>query len=132
MEYLVGFAALLVVAIFLAVTGWGLSILKARFSLDPGGQLMQSMEVWEDHAASWIITRAVAAGEDLTIPETRWKWINQGAEWVVKRTPMLMDFLGYDRQDVADDLESLVLSFLQNKVYDPTPEGVEASDGTNS
>lgn len=122
MEYLVGFGALLLAALFLAISAWGISILKARFDLDPDGQLLQSFELWEEHAANWIISQATAAGEDLTIPETRWEWINQSAEWLISKTPMLMDFLGYAKEDVASDLETLVLTFLRHKVYDPNAD----------
>lgn len=122
MEYLVGFVALLFGAGILAVSGWGISILKARFALDPGGKLLKSLEVWEEHAAEWIIAKAIDAGKDLKIPETRWELVNEATEWVVTRTPMLMDFLGYDRKDVANDLETMILNFLQSKVYDPNSD----------
>ena len=112
MEYLFEIALIVVAVLVSGVIAWGISVVKERWDLDPDGQVMRSLEAFEVHAVDWIVAKAAEAGEDLTIPETRNKYINMALEWVVPKVPKLMDFLGYSKDDLRQDLDALLQKYL--------------------
>ena len=112
MEYLFEIALIVVAVLVSGVIAWGISVVKERWDLDPDGQIMRSLEAFEVHAVDWIVAKAAEAGEDLTIPETRNKYINMALEWAVPKVPKLMDFLGYSKDDLRQDLDALLQEYL--------------------
>lgn len=112
MEYLFEIVLIVIGVVVSGVLTWGISIVKERFDLDPDGQIMTSLEVFEDHAVNWIVSKAAKAGDDLSIPSVQNKYIDMALQWILPRVPKLMDFLGYSQNDIKQDLETLLQKYL--------------------
>ncbi|MFP4629418.1 MAG: hypothetical protein ACLFMQ_01710 [Desulfohalobiaceae bacterium] len=108
MEYLTPIIISVLGAALTVIGAWVLKQIRSWLNLDPQGQIMDSLERWEDKIVDWILSKAEEKGEDLSVPDTRWKFVNQAVEWFLPRIPKLMDYLGYSKQDLANDVEALV------------------------
>jgi len=113
MEYLLEIIVVIIGAVVAGILGWGVSKAKDYFDLDPDGQIMASLEIWEEHIADWVMSEAERRGADLTIPETRWEFVNEAVAWGLDKIPKLMDFLGYSKEDIAREVEALVKRRLE-------------------
>ena len=112
MEYLFEIALIVVAVLVSGVIAWGISVVKERWDLDPDGQIMRSLEAFEVHAVDWVVAEARKRGEDLTLPDVRNKYLNMALEWTVPKIPKLMDFLGYSKEDLRQDLDALLQKYL--------------------
>ena len=108
MEAIATLIGSIVAAIFLGLAGAATAYLKQRFDLDPDGQVLHSLENWEEKAAGWVMDEAESRGADLTIPETRYSFVDDSIDWLVPKIPKIMKYMGYSREDLMHDVEGLV------------------------
>jgi len=108
MEYLTELVITAIGAIMLGVMGYGITLVKNYFNLDPDGKILMSLDLWKDKAVEWIVDKATEYGEDLDIPDTRWKWVNNALDWLIPEIPKLMQFFGIEKDALARDIEQLV------------------------
>ena len=106
MEFLLSIILAVVGAILSAVFGWGVSLLKRRLGLSP--ELIQTLDKWEERIVDWILSKAEDAGADLSIPETRWEWVNKGIDAFIGYMPMILDAVGYSKEDLAKEIERYI------------------------
>ncbi len=112
MEYIFEILLIVVGVLLAGVAAWGVSVLKNRFDLDPGGSVMKSLEYFEQHAVDWIMAEAAKRGEDVSLPEIQNKYLDAAVQWVIPKVPKVMDFLGYSKDDLRKDLETLLHEYL--------------------
>lgn len=108
MEYLLEIIVAIIGAIVAGALTWGISRIKEYLDLDPNGEIMESMEMWQGKIVRWIMNEAAEYGADLNVPETRWKVVNEAIEYFIGKIPRIIDFLGYSKQDLAKEVEQLV------------------------
>lgn len=111
--YLTEIIVAVVGSLFLAISGFAVKQIKDWLGLDPDGQALNTLEKFEEIAYNWVINEAEKKGSDLSIPETRWEIVNNAVDRLIPKVPKLMSFLNYDKDDLVDDLESLVKNSLE-------------------
>lgn len=96
------------------VIGWGIKVLKAKWNLSPDA--VQSLELWKKKIVDWIVEEAKSAGVDLSIPDTRWGWVNRAIDEFVDYIPILMNALGYSKEGLAKEVEREIRKLLRENV----------------
>jgi len=116
MEFLTEIIIGVGIAALLGVLGFGVKRLKDWLDLDPDGQAVNTLEKMEKLAANWVINQASNLNADLSIPETRYEFVNEAVERLMKKIPKIMEFLHYDKQDLMDDVELIVKKILEKTI----------------
>ena len=97
-----------------ALIGWGISLAKKHFGLSP--QFVKTLNQWEQKIVDWVVDKAEEQGKDLSIPDTRWALVNEAVDAFVDYIPMVMDAVGYTKEDVATEVERAIKKFLKENV----------------
>jgi len=117
MEFLVEVIVLILGGALVGVLFWGVGVLKKYLELDPGGDVAESFEILAEHLVRAAMDEARRRGENLDVPETRWRVVNEVIDRLLDKAPKLLDFLGYDLDDLKEVAERIVRDQL-NKVKD--------------
>ena len=121
MEFVVDLIiAVIATGIVSTVLGWGIAVAKARWSLSPDA--VESLEFWKTKIIDWVIEEAKDVGADVSIPDTRWEWVNKAMDEFVDYIPILMSALDYSKEDLAKEVEREIRKLLREEVIDPSPK----------
>ena len=121
MEFVVDLIiAVIATGIVSTVIGWGIAVAKARWSLSPDA--VESLELWKEKIIDWVVEEAKDAGADISIPDTRWEWVNKAIDQFVGYIPILMNALDYSKEDLAKEVEREIRKLLREEVFDPSTE----------
>jgi hypothetical protein len=121
MEFIVDLIiAVIASGVVSGVIGWGIAAAKARWSLSPDA--VESLEFWKSKIIDWVVEEGKDAGADLSIPDTRWKWVNKAIDQFVGYIPVLMSALDYSKEDLAKEVEREIRKLFREEVFDPSTE----------